>query len=293
MASILARMARTTELAVPPAPSGDEARGSAGTRQGAPGRAAEGAPTRSARGTRTRARRARSGGHAPEMRTPALAGQMGRRRCGPRRQGDIGRGAPEGTAAGGGAGGSMSGLNVLSRWLLVGEWRAHPVRAVLAVAAIAVGVAMGFAIHLINAAAFNEFSSRDQEPVRPGRRPGRRARSPVRRSHLSRSWRSAPASPWPRRCSKSRPRSRTRGLAAHRRHRPATRRLYCARPARRAGRRDAAATCWPTTRSSCRPPRRLAEPACRRGADACAPAPRTSLRVAGPVQRARPASASA
>ncbi len=57
----------------------------------------------------------------------------------------------------------MSGLNrgagVLARWLLTGEWRAHPVRAVLAVAAIAVGVAMGFAIHLINAAAFNEFSS--------------------------------------------------------------------------------------------------------------------------------------
>lgn len=53
----------------------------------------------------------------------------------------------------------MSGLNVLSRWLLLGEWRAHPVRAVLAVAAIAVGVAMGFAIHLINAAAFNEFSA--------------------------------------------------------------------------------------------------------------------------------------
>ena len=57
----------------------------------------------------------------------------------------------------------MSGLNslspVLSRWLLVGEWRAHPVRALLAIAAIAVGVAMGFAIHLINAAAFNEFSA--------------------------------------------------------------------------------------------------------------------------------------
>ena len=53
----------------------------------------------------------------------------------------------------------MSGLNLLSRWLLFGEWRAHPVRAVLAVTAIAVGVAMGFAIHLINAAAFNEFSS--------------------------------------------------------------------------------------------------------------------------------------
>ena len=48
---------------------------------------------------------------------------------------------------------------LLSRWLLFGEWRAHPVRALLAIAAIAVGVAMGFAIHLINAAAFNEFSA--------------------------------------------------------------------------------------------------------------------------------------
>jgi putative ABC transport system permease protein len=53
----------------------------------------------------------------------------------------------------------MPGLNVLSRWLLLGEWRAHPVRALVAIAAIAVGVAMGFAIHLINAAAFNEFSA--------------------------------------------------------------------------------------------------------------------------------------
>jgi hypothetical protein len=53
----------------------------------------------------------------------------------------------------------MSGLTLLSRWLLFGEWRAHPMRAVLAVVAIAVGVAMGFAIHLINAAAFNEFNA--------------------------------------------------------------------------------------------------------------------------------------
>ncbi len=57
----------------------------------------------------------------------------------------------------------MPGLSatssLLARWLLFGEWRAHPVRALLAVAAIAVGVAMGFAIHLINAAAFNEFSA--------------------------------------------------------------------------------------------------------------------------------------
>jgi putative ABC transport system permease protein len=53
----------------------------------------------------------------------------------------------------------MPGLSLLSRWLLFGEWRAHPMRALLAVLAIAVGVAMGFAIHLINAAAFNEFSA--------------------------------------------------------------------------------------------------------------------------------------
>lgn len=53
----------------------------------------------------------------------------------------------------------MSQLNTLSRWLLLGEWRTHPVRAMLAILAIAVGVAMGFAIHLINAAAFNEFNS--------------------------------------------------------------------------------------------------------------------------------------
>jgi putative ABC transport system permease protein len=53
----------------------------------------------------------------------------------------------------------MTGPGLLARWLLFGEWRAHPVRALLAIAAIAVGVAMGFAIHLINAAAINEFSA--------------------------------------------------------------------------------------------------------------------------------------
>ncbi len=47
----------------------------------------------------------------------------------------------------------------LLRWLLSGEWRAHPVRALLALAAIAVGVALGFGIHLVNSAAFNEFSA--------------------------------------------------------------------------------------------------------------------------------------
>jgi len=47
----------------------------------------------------------------------------------------------------------------LTRWLAAGEWRAHPVRALTSIAAIAIGVAMGFAIHLVNAAALNEFSS--------------------------------------------------------------------------------------------------------------------------------------
>ena len=47
----------------------------------------------------------------------------------------------------------------LNRWLMLGEWRAHPGRALVTMAAIALGVALGFAIHLINAAAFNEFSA--------------------------------------------------------------------------------------------------------------------------------------
>jgi putative ABC transport system permease protein len=47
----------------------------------------------------------------------------------------------------------------LLRSLLLGEWRAHPVRALVAVMAIALGVALGLGIHLINAAAFSEFSA--------------------------------------------------------------------------------------------------------------------------------------
>ena len=47
----------------------------------------------------------------------------------------------------------------LLRCLLQGEWRAHPVRAIVALAAIALGVALGYGIHLINSAAFNEFSA--------------------------------------------------------------------------------------------------------------------------------------
>lgn len=47
----------------------------------------------------------------------------------------------------------------LTGWLLRGELRAHPLRALMATIAIALGIALGFAIHLINAAAFNEFSA--------------------------------------------------------------------------------------------------------------------------------------
>jgi putative ABC transport system permease protein len=47
----------------------------------------------------------------------------------------------------------------LTRWIIGGEWRAHPIRALVAISAIALGVALGFAIHLINSAAFNEFSA--------------------------------------------------------------------------------------------------------------------------------------
>ncbi len=47
----------------------------------------------------------------------------------------------------------------LLRWMLVGEWRAHPLRALVALIAIAIGVALGFGIHLVNSAAFNEFSA--------------------------------------------------------------------------------------------------------------------------------------
>jgi putative ABC transport system permease protein len=50
-------------------------------------------------------------------------------------------------------------IRTLARWLLLGEWRAHPVRALVAIAAIALGVALGYAVDLINGAAFNEFSA--------------------------------------------------------------------------------------------------------------------------------------
>lgn len=48
---------------------------------------------------------------------------------------------------------------MLTRWLLLGEWRAQPLRVLLATGAIALGVALGFAVDLINGAAFDEFSA--------------------------------------------------------------------------------------------------------------------------------------
>ncbi len=44
------------------------------------------------------------------------------------------------------------------RWVGLGEARAHPGRILLAVLAIAIGVGLGFAVHLVNASALNEFA---------------------------------------------------------------------------------------------------------------------------------------
>jgi putative ABC transport system permease protein len=47
---------------------------------------------------------------------------------------------------------------VAARWMIAAEWRTHPWRIAVAVAAIAIGVALGFAVHLINTSALNEFA---------------------------------------------------------------------------------------------------------------------------------------
>jgi putative ABC transport system permease protein len=53
----------------------------------------------------------------------------------------------------------LQGHRVLARWLLGAEWRSHRGRALVAIATIALGVALGYAVQLINSAAFNEFSA--------------------------------------------------------------------------------------------------------------------------------------
>jgi putative ABC transport system permease protein len=47
---------------------------------------------------------------------------------------------------------------LVTRWMILGEWRAHPGRVVTAAIAIAIGVALGLAVHLVNASALSEFS---------------------------------------------------------------------------------------------------------------------------------------
>ncbi|BDC40092.1 FtsX-like permease family protein [Paraburkholderia terrae] len=51
------------------------------------------------------------------------------------------------------------GLRTLTRWMLAAEWHSHKGRALIAIATIALGVALGYAVQLINSAAFNEFSA--------------------------------------------------------------------------------------------------------------------------------------
>lgn len=53
----------------------------------------------------------------------------------------------------------VNGARRLARWLLFAEWRSHPGRAAVAIVTIALGVALGYAVQLINSAAFNEFSA--------------------------------------------------------------------------------------------------------------------------------------
>src|SRR5512143_2850095 len=49
-------------------------------------------------------------------------------------------------------------VSLAARWMILGEWRAHPGRVIMAALAIAIGVALGFAVHLINASALNELA---------------------------------------------------------------------------------------------------------------------------------------
>lgn len=48
---------------------------------------------------------------------------------------------------------------LIFRWLLFGEWRSHLLQAAVVIISIALGVALGYSIHLINTAAYNEFSA--------------------------------------------------------------------------------------------------------------------------------------
>jgi putative ABC transport system permease protein len=55
------------------------------------------------------------------------------------------------------SGRGLIGARLALVWLIVGEWRAYPARLALTAIAIAVGVALGFAVHLINGSALSSF----------------------------------------------------------------------------------------------------------------------------------------
>ena len=52
---------------------------------------------------------------------------------------------------------SLLSARLALRWLIGGEWRWHPARLALTAVAIAVGVALGFAVHLVNGSALASF----------------------------------------------------------------------------------------------------------------------------------------
>jgi putative ABC transport system permease protein len=51
------------------------------------------------------------------------------------------------------------GIRQLGRWMLGAEWRSQPGRTFVAIVTIALGVALGYSVQLINSSAFNEFSA--------------------------------------------------------------------------------------------------------------------------------------
>ncbi len=52
---------------------------------------------------------------------------------------------------------ALASTGIVVGWLIAGDWRQHPARIVTAVIAIATGVALGFAVHLVNASALVAF----------------------------------------------------------------------------------------------------------------------------------------
>jgi len=52
---------------------------------------------------------------------------------------------------------NVAGFDRVIGWAIAGDWRQHPARIVTAVVAIAIGVALGFAVHLVNASALTAF----------------------------------------------------------------------------------------------------------------------------------------